>query len=98
MTDIVIDMEVKRLHVLNGTGWRWNPASRIGQLIVHYQDGDSVAIPIRYERQVLDWWNEPSTDPEAPLIAWEGSIGNRLPQEQGSRYFMGARTGETGTR
>jgi len=75
VNNIRINRKVKVLHVLNGTGWKVGSGSRVGEMFVHYKDGEAVTLPIRYERQVFDWWLAPSTDPEGPLIAWEGFIG-----------------------
>jgi hypothetical protein len=71
---IPIDRKARRLYFLQGTHFSADPGSRIGAYVVHYRDGTTAEIPIRYGDDVLDWWANPGagSGPAQSQIVWTG--------------------------
>lgn len=75
VTGIPIGMKVRKLHFLGGAGWNMNEKAEIGVIVVHYANRSQDRIPIIYNKQVKDWWQEgPNGAPDSPIIAWSGDI------------------------
>jgi type II secretory pathway pseudopilin PulG len=75
VTGIPVGLKVRRLHFLGGAGWNVNDQAEIGTIVVHYENRSQDRVPIIYNRQVKDWWQEaPSGGPDAPVVAWSGDI------------------------
>lgn len=77
VTNIPLPGLCRNLHFLHGTGWAGTVGAGtvIGRYIIHYRNGNEVAIPIIRGEDVDDWLTGPQ--PEQPLIrtevAWKGS-------------------------
>lgn len=62
---IQIGQGAKRLHFLHGTGWPlWDAAGKdvvvpIARYVIHYADGQTAELPIRYRDDVRNWQYEP---------------------------------------
>ncbi len=75
VTGIPVGMKVRRLHFLGGAGWSMMEKAAIGEFIVRYDNRSQDRIPIIYNRQVKDWWQEaPPGAPDDPIVAWSGDI------------------------
>lgn len=66
--------EVTRLHFLHGAirGSAMGSGEEIGTYVIHYQDGQSLRIPLRMGEQIDDWWGSPGDSPKAASTAWHG--------------------------
>ena len=70
---IKVDHNVARLDLLHGTGWSAENDTVIGEYVVKWEDGTTATIPIRYGKEVLDWWyDDNSPEPTAAKVAWKG--------------------------
>jgi hypothetical protein len=72
---IPINQKARRLHFLQGTHWHPRNGVLIGSYVVNYADGTRVSIPIRYGRDVVDWWTVDNGSSEAAQtrLAWVGN-------------------------
>jgi hypothetical protein len=62
-----------RLHFLHATHQGTADAALIGQYTVTWDDGTSATIPVRYGKDVLDWWSGPDArGPAEGKVAWQG--------------------------
>jgi biopolymer transport protein ExbD len=96
---IKVGLKFRRLHILHATGWGAGPhpiddGSHIGSYVVHYEDGSTTEIPIKYGNHVRDWWatygdaSEVSEGKVAVLngrrlftMAWENSHPDKVVKE-----------------
>jgi hypothetical protein len=70
---IKVGRAVTKLHLLHGTGWSTEDDAVVGEYVVTYEDGTSVTVPIRYGKDVVDWWyDDSSPEPSAAKVAWKG--------------------------
>lgn len=71
--NIRLERPCRRLHFFHATAWPESDGTRVGEIIIHYADGESMEIPIRYGWEVSDWW---TTDGQATVrksqVAWKG--------------------------
>ncbi|HEY5915582.1 MAG TPA: hypothetical protein VJA21_33780, partial [Verrucomicrobiae bacterium] len=68
-----------RLHFLHGTVWpNVEKDTQIASYVVHYSDGRQEEIPIRYGREVKDWWwnGTDQLNIDSASLAWLGT--NRI--------------------
>ena len=73
---IKVGARCQRLHLLHGTaGWTTEGAA-CAVLTLHYADGSTAELEIRYGEHVRDWWNwnanEPATLDTETEVAWWG--------------------------
>ena len=73
--DIKIGQKCKRLHMLQGTGWRTEDGTLLGKYVLHYAGGETATLNIVYGIDVRDWWTSTGEPKEAQTakIAWTGS-------------------------
>ena len=73
VTGIGIYRSGSQVHFLHGASWHGEDGLTIGEYRIHYADGGYETIPIRYGRDVVDWWFMPGdTPPTDSRIAWSG--------------------------
>jgi hypothetical protein len=74
VTGVPIGTKCRRLHLLHGTAGKAENGIPIAKLLLHYGNGQSGEIPIRYGDHVRDWWQRPTDPPYASnaKIAWKG--------------------------
>lgn len=79
---IGVNHKLKKLHILHATGASGssNPdttlpdGTKIGEYVIHYEDGSKVSIPIVYGENLRDWWNWDKSKPISQgQVAWTGS-------------------------
>jgi hypothetical protein len=72
---IRIDRQAVRLHFLHGTHWQAPAGQTIASYVVHYADGTSLAIPVQYGIDVVDWWAKADRADETarPHLVWVGT-------------------------
>lgn len=72
---IKVGRKCRRIHFLQGTGWKGTDGQEIGKYVVHYSDGQEKVIPIVYGKDVLDWWTPAGAPARLPnsVVAWSGS-------------------------
>jgi len=70
---IKINFKGRRLHFLHGTTWSVKDDTKIGEYVLHYANGQTVNIPIVYQRNVRDWFIKNGDQiPTDADIAWTG--------------------------
>jgi len=70
---IQIKYKGSKIHFLHGTSWSAREGQRIGMYVLNYENGQSVNIPILYQRQVTDWVAKQGDPiPTDADIAWTG--------------------------
>lgn len=70
---IKINYKGRKLHFLHGTAWSAEEGAKIGEYVLHYENGQTKSIPIVYQRHVRDWWiQEGDPIPTDADIAWTG--------------------------
>jgi hypothetical protein len=71
---IKVGRAAAKLHLLHATGWSTADDTIIGEYVVTWEDDSSVTIPIRYGKDLLDWWYDDSCpEPSEAKIAWKGA-------------------------
>ena len=72
-----------RLHFLHGTISGAGEGQEIGRYVVHYANGSHTTVPIRYGREVRDYWNWSGASQETTdaVVAWRGN--NAATRERG---------------
>ncbi len=84
LTGIKIGAKVKRIYFAHATGAGVKPRTVIGSYTMNYGDKRSVAQPIVYGRDLLDYWYAPDSDtPTGAMVCWSG--GNRVAAREGRR-------------
>lgn len=73
---IEVSAKAKRVCLLHGTAGFVREGTKIAMLVIHYDQGDPVELPIQYGVHVRDWWmwnpNEsPYMGPDTEAV-WEG--------------------------
>lgn len=93
MDGIRVGRRLARLHFLHAAGgWDENikTGDRLGHYWIHYEDGRSVELPIRFNVDTSDWWAHahfPKELPEA-TVAWQGFTARSRPEgDQAIRLF-----------
>jgi len=73
VTGIPLHRKFARLHVLHGTGWDDEEATKIGAYILHYADGRQLEMPILYGEDVRNWWHwTGGKEATRATVAWTG--------------------------
>jgi hypothetical protein len=73
-TGIPVGRTAPWIHLVHGAGWKEADGVPIARLTLHYENGQTSALLIRYGVNVRDWWKEPSeldgglADPNSKLI------------------------------
>ncbi len=68
---VKVGAKADRLWLLHTAGWTPpQPTMEVGRYIVHYEDGTTATIPVRFNIGISDWWN-PQPLPGAK-VAWTG--------------------------
>jgi hypothetical protein len=72
---IPIGRKAEKLFFLHATHWSVEKDTKIGAYLVHYADGSTVEIPLRYGVDLVDWWAVPGRDESVTdgQIAWTGT-------------------------
>jgi hypothetical protein len=87
LEDIKVDRVLTKLHLLQATGWSTADDTIIGEYVVTWEDDTTVTIPIRYGKDLLDWWfDESSPEPSEAKVAWQGA--NRQAQAMGKKVRL----------
>lgn len=71
---IAVNRRFHRFHVLHGTGVATAANTQIGSYGLCYADGTAMDLPIRYGRDVRDWWvaGDPVARATEAEVAWTG--------------------------
>ncbi|MFQ6131637.1 MAG: hypothetical protein ACE5R4_06345 [Armatimonadota bacterium] len=59
------------VYFLHGCAWALTDGVEVARYTATYADGQTVEIPIRTGREVVDWWNPDDTEESA--VGWEGA-------------------------
>lgn len=70
---IKVGQKLAKLHLLHSTGWFTDDGTIIGEYVVTWEDDTTVTIPMRYGKDLLDWWfDDSSPEPSEAKVAWKG--------------------------
>jgi hypothetical protein len=84
---IQVDKKCAKLHFLHATEWAAEDGTVIGEYAVTWEDDTSVTIPMRYGKDILDWWyDDTSSDPSEAKVAWKGD--NELAKSQNHKIRL----------
>lgn len=71
---IAVGRRGQRLHFLQACFWNAEAGAKLGEYVIHYEDGQTRTAPIVYGQNIMDWWVRPEgvqlTEAEA---VWRGS-------------------------
>lgn len=77
---IVIGRTCQRLHFLHATGWDAIAGTSIGSYWIRYANNREVEIPIRFGREIGNWWAMPSDIAKRPQgVVWQGTNAANQP-------------------
>ncbi len=65
-TGIPVGRTAPWIHLVHGVGWREADGVPIARITLHYDNGHSSTLLIRYGVNVRNWWKEPSEQESAP--------------------------------
>jgi hypothetical protein len=86
---IKVDKTFAKLHILQATGWFAEDDAIIGEYTVTWDDDTSTTIPIRYGKDVLDWWfDDNSPEPSEAKVAWKGENEDSKAGNKKVRLYM----------
>ena len=84
---IKVGQKAVKLHLLHATGWSTDDDTIIGEYVVTWEDDTSVTIPLRYGKDILDWWyDDSSAEPKEAKVAWKGA--NRQAGSSGKKIRL----------
>jgi hypothetical protein len=85
---IPIGRKARRLYFLQGTHFDTRLGTRIAAYVLHYENGATETIPMRFGEDVLNWWDGVGASSEEALshVVWRGS--NDAANGTGIRLFM----------
>jgi hypothetical protein len=91
-TGIEIQRELTTLYLFHGTASRVPDGTIMARLQLHYEDGSTNSIPIRYGDHVRDWWQSSEQPPTAAnsQVAWRGSNPVTVEKRVQARLYMTA--------
>jgi hypothetical protein len=93
---IFIQQATARLYLLLGTIQSEGDGTVIGNLILHYADGETRSLDIVYGRDVREWWCDPANGDtettERAQVVWTGT--NPVANERGQRLWLYLNTRE----
>lgn len=89
---IRVGRPVAALHLLHGAGFAVPDRTTIARLVLHYANGQSRELPIRYGEHVRNWWDEPNDESDAVLdaqtrVGWTGRSPETDAFKVGLRLF-----------
>ena len=72
---IEIGQSCDRIQLLHAVGYADVPHATVAWLVLHYADGNTEKIAIKYEDHVLDWWDvkKDKVSEKSAEVAWTGS-------------------------
>lgn len=88
--DIPVGLTVSTLHLLQATSFETTDGTRVGDLVLHYADGQERRLPIVYGEDTRNWWtvsNEAPTTPRAKVV-WTGDNDYAHANGQRLRLFL----------
>ena len=53
---ILVRLKAQRVHFLQASAWSAGDGEKVGEYVVRYADGQQRAIPLLYQRSLIDWW------------------------------------------
>jgi len=68
-----VDRSARKLHFLQGTGYKAEDDAVIAKYIINYDDKTTTEIEVVYGKDVVDWWTHPDQKvPTKGKAVWEG--------------------------
>ncbi len=73
VNDIKINQKASKIHFLHACAWSEENNVEVGKYIIHYEDGNSITISLKYMDTLRDWWFKPEEKmPGNATQAWTG--------------------------
>jgi hypothetical protein len=73
VTGIQVNQKASEIYFLQASAWGEENNTEVGKYIIHYSDGSSIPISLRYMDSLRDWWFKPGDEmPEHASQAWIG--------------------------
>ncbi|MBI5388311.1 MAG: serine/threonine protein kinase [Verrucomicrobia bacterium] len=87
---IAVNRKCRRLHFLHGTVWGVEHGRHAGSYVLHFADGRSEEIPLRYGDELRNWWWSPKASLEVVhgTVAWLGTNAATHDQERICLYAI----------
>ena len=55
---IKVNLEATQIHFLHGASGTADEDTKIGEYVIHYEDGQTKSVPILYGKNIRNWWNK----------------------------------------
>ena len=93
VSDIKVDKKLAKLHLLHATEWSADDGVIIGEYVITYDDDSTTTIPLRYGKDIQDWWyDDASSEPTEAKVGWQGE--NTLAKGQNKKIRLYVATWE----
>ena len=71
--EIPVHQRARHVHFLHAAAWHAPVGTKIGEYVIHYDGGKSLAIALRYGLNTIDWWRSPEDEAPAEVeVVWTG--------------------------
>jgi len=85
--NIKVQIKGQKIHFLHSSSWGANENEKIGEYIIHYENGEIKNIPLLYLQSLRDWWTAPDDPtPKNAEIAWKSQ--NEATKKIGSNILI----------
>jgi len=85
--NIKVQQKGQKIHFLHASSWWANENEKIGEYVIHYENGEIKNIPILYLQSLRDWWTAPGDPtPKNAEVAWKGQ--NEATKAVGSNILI----------
>jgi len=62
-----------KVYFLHASSWGAQNLQKVGEYVIHYANGDTLSVPLRYNEALIDWWAGATAKPTNADIAWHGA-------------------------
>jgi tetratricopeptide (TPR) repeat protein/predicted Ser/Thr protein kinase len=88
LTGIAVNRRFLRLHVMHGFWGSGAQDAKLAVYVLHYADGQTRELSIRYGQHVRDVWRRDARPPTGALVAWQGKSSGANKDSRGVQFFM----------
>lgn len=87
---IPVGVQGAALHLIQGANFENSDGEPIGDLVLHYVDGEERRLPVVYGRDTRNWWTVAGESTETPnaRVVWTGECPGARAERQSLRLFM----------
>ncbi|RPH90083.1 MAG: hypothetical protein EHM72_19575, partial [Calditrichaeota bacterium] len=73
VNNIRVQLKGQKIHFVHASSWWADENDKVGEYVVHYENGEIRRIPLLYMQSLKDWWTTPNDPtPQNAEIAWQG--------------------------